>query len=93
MENKQKTCAGCFHVLSDKTRMRIIQLLKTGGEKNVGSLTKPLGVSQPTVSHHLHLLESAGYLARRKQGKEALYSFRKDYPCRGCGVFNAPIRI
>ncbi|TSC80162.1 MAG: ArsR family transcriptional regulator [Parcubacteria group bacterium Gr01-1014_29] len=92
MTNKNKTCAGCFRTLSDATRVRIIQFLKTGGEKNVNAITKPLGVSQPTVSHHLRLLTDAGFLLRRKQGKEALYSFRDDYPCNGCGVFHAPIR-
>lgn len=88
----QKTCAGCFQTLADTTRMHIIKFLKENGAKNVGSLTDMLHVSQPTVSHHLKLLSQAGFLVHERQGKEVFYSFRKDYPCRGCGVFSAPIR-
>lgn len=92
-QEKQKTCSGCFRTLADETRVRIIQFLKEeGGTKNVGAITKLLHVSQPTVSHHLKLLLQAGFLAHERQGKEVFYSFRKDYPCRSCGVFQAPIR-
>lgn len=91
-QEKHKTCSGCFRTLADETRMCIIQFLKESGAKNVGAITKLLHVSQPTVSHHLKLLSEAGFLAHERQGKEVFYSFRKDYPCRGCGVFGAPIR-
>lgn len=89
---KHKTCLGCFQTLADETRMRIITFLKEHGSKNVSSLTKLIPVSQPTISHHLRVLSEKGFLARNRQGKEIFYSFRKDYPCRGCGVFGAPIK-
>ncbi len=92
MQNTKKTCAGCFRVLADATRMGIIKHLQEGGAQNVSALTKLLRVSQPTVSHHLHRLADAGYVTRTRLGKQIRYEFRKDYPCRGCGVFSAPIR-
>jgi len=73
--------------------MCIIKFLKEKGAKNVSAITQVLRVSQPTVSHHLRILSQKGFLARNQQGKEVFYSFRKDYPCRGCGVFAIPIRI
>ena len=36
-------------------------------------LTEPLGLSQPTVSHHLKLLVEAGILTREQRGKWAYY--------------------
>ena len=89
---KQKTCVGCFQTLADETRMCIIKSLKDHGAKNVGSLTRMLRVSQPTVSHHLRVLSEKGFLAREREGKEVFYSFRKDYPCHGCGILTALIR-
>ncbi|OGZ43713.1 MAG: hypothetical protein A2719_01325 [Candidatus Ryanbacteria bacterium RIFCSPHIGHO2_01_FULL_45_22] len=91
-QQNHKTCAGCFQTLADETRMRIIKFLKEHGARNVGAITQLLRVSQPTVSHHLRVLSQKGFLARDQKGKKVFYSFRKDYPCRGCGVFNAPIR-
>ena len=90
---KQKTCVGCFQTLADETRIHIIKFLKEKGAKNVSTLTKLLHLSQPTVSHHLRVLAEKGFLERNRQGKEVFYSFRKDYPCHGCGVFSAPIKI
>jgi ArsR family transcriptional regulator, arsenate/arsenite/antimonite-responsive transcriptional repressor len=88
----KKTCVSCFRTLADETRMCIIKTLKEEGEKNVSEITQVLRLSQPTISHHLHLLTKAGFLERVQSGKNVFYSFRKDYPCHGCGVFTAPIK-
>jgi len=62
-----------LRLLADPARMRILQLLR-GGERNVSRLCEDLGLSQPTVSHHLGLLRSAGLLQTRRAGKEVHYS-------------------
>ena len=41
-------------------------------------LTGPLGLSQPTVSHHLRKLVQAGLLDREQRGTWAWYSLRRD---------------
>lgn len=86
------SCATCFTTLSDKTRVRIIKELQ-GQALNVATLTGDMGVTQPTVSHHLKLLEEHGFVVKEKKGRETFYQFNKEYPCKGCGVFSAPIRI
>jgi ArsR family transcriptional regulator len=43
------------------------------GEACVCDLTEPLGLSQPTVSHHLKVLTDAGFLSRSKRGTWAYY--------------------
>ena len=49
--------------------MRLGQRSAPDGEASVSDLTDPLGLSQPTVSHHLRILTEAGLLEREKRLK------------------------
>jgi ArsR family transcriptional regulator len=64
-----------FKALSDPARLRLISLVAAhaGQEACVCDLTEPVGLSQPTVSHHLKLLVDAGILTREQRGKWAYY--------------------
>ena len=68
--------AHVFKALSDPTRIRLLSVIAAheGGEACVCDLTAPVGLSQPTVSHHLKLLVDAGLLTREQRGKWAYYS-------------------
>ncbi len=44
----------------------------------VCELVEPLGVSQPTVSHHLKKLVDVGLLDREQRGKWAYFSLKRD---------------
>lgn len=61
--------------LADPARMRIVDILKSQPnlEACVCDMTEPLGLSQPTVSHHLKVLTSAGILHRERRGSWAWY--------------------
>lgn len=59
--------------IADPTRLRIIGLLAGGDELCVCDFVEPLGISQPTVSHHLKTLADAGIVARRKEGRWVHY--------------------
>ncbi|MFV0634163.1 ArsR/SmtB family transcription factor [Demequina sp.] len=63
-----------FKALSDPTRVLIIQILSANGWVCACDLESPLGLSQPTVSHHLKQLVSAGLVLREKRGTWAFYS-------------------
>lgn len=64
-----------FHVLSDSTRLRLLSLIATTREACAAcDLVEPLGVSQPTVSHHLKVLKEAGFVVSRKEGRWVYYS-------------------
>lgn len=65
--------ANRFRALSDPTRLRIIDLLRTREEASVGELAEALGASQQNVSKHLSTLLAGGFVARRKQGTSSLY--------------------
>ena len=61
--------------LADPTRLRLVSIVAAsdGEEACVCDLTEPVGLSQPTVSHHLKILMEAGFLSRSKRGTWAYY--------------------
>lgn len=58
-----------FHALADPSRRQIVEALDSGGERTVGELAAPLSMSLPAVSKHLGVLERAGLLQRRREGR------------------------
>lgn len=62
-----------FHALGEPTRLKIMEILSQG-EKSVGYLAETLGMSQPSVSHHLKTLRLARFARTRRQGKQIFYS-------------------
>jgi ArsR family transcriptional regulator len=67
--------AGVLKALADPARLRLLSMIAAheGGEACVCDLTEPLGLSQPTVSHHVKVLHSAGLVTRDKRGVWAYY--------------------
>ncbi|MFC9917058.1 ArsR/SmtB family transcription factor [Agromyces binzhouensis] len=67
--------AASFKALSDPTRLRLLSIVakSEGEEACVCDLIEPVGLSQPTVSHHLKILATAGFLERSKRGTWAYY--------------------
>jgi len=61
--------------LADPTRLRLVSIVAAseGEEACVCDLIEPVGLSQPTVSHHLRILMEAGFLTRSKRGTWAYY--------------------
>jgi ArsR family transcriptional regulator len=62
-----------FKALADETRLRILKLLEAR-EMCVCEVMVALDLTQPTASHHLGLLEKAGLVNARKEGKWVFYS-------------------
>lgn len=62
--------------LADPARLRLVSLLAASptGEACQCDLTGPLGLSQPTVSHHLAVLVRAGLVTREKRATWAYYA-------------------
>ena len=67
--------AAALKTIADPARLRLLSLIQTqpGGEACVCHLTEPLGLSQPTVSHHLKVLREAGLVERERRGSWAYY--------------------
>jgi len=72
-EQSVKRQSRIFKALSDPTRLKIIKLLSVR-DMCVCEIMAALDMTQPTASHHLNILESAGLLSDRRQGKWVFYS-------------------
>ena len=67
--------AGALGVLADPGRLRVLSILASSplGQTCVCDLTEALGLSQPTVSHHLKVLQEAGLVSREQRGRWAYF--------------------
>ena len=67
--------AATFKALADAGRLRLLSFIaaQPGAEACVCHLTETVGLSQPTVSHHLKVLNDAGLLERDKRGAWVYY--------------------
>lgn len=79
-DDEAEATAGLFRALGDPARVRIVNALATsdGEPVCVCHLTEPLGLSQPTVSHHMKRLLDAGLVEREQRGKWAHFSLKAD---------------
>ena len=77
-DDEARATAAVFRSLGDPHRVKIVNLLATSGEAVcVCNLTAPLGLSQPTVSHHMKKLLDVGLVEREQRGKWAYYSLKR----------------
>jgi ArsR family transcriptional regulator, arsenate/arsenite/antimonite-responsive transcriptional repressor len=67
--------ARALRVLADPTRLRILSLIQSQPEHEacICHLTEPLGLTQPTVSHHMKVLLEAGLVERDQRGSWAYF--------------------
>ena len=78
-DDEAKATAELFKALGDPARVRVVNVLATSREPVcVCNLIEPLGLSQPTVSHHLKKLLDAGLVEREQRGKWAYFSLKRD---------------
>lgn len=68
--------ARTFKALGDPTRVKLLSLIAAAeaGEACVCDLTDPVGLSQPTVSHHMKQLVDVGLVTREQRGRWAYFS-------------------
>src|SRR5215472_1558303 len=74
-QEEAQRLATALRVIADPARLRLLSLIQAQpeGEACVCHLTEPLGLSQPTVSHHLRVLRDAGLVERERRGSWAYY--------------------
>lgn len=76
LESEQaERIARVFKALGDPTRVKLLSLIggSETGEMCICDLTDPVGLSQPTVSHHMKQLVEAGLATREQRGKWAYF--------------------
>jgi ArsR family transcriptional regulator, cadmium/lead-responsive transcriptional repressor len=67
-----------WSAIGDPSRRRVLDLLVTNGEVSASWLADRVPFSRQAVSKHLCVLEEAGLVSRRKQGREVLYQVAAD---------------
>lgn len=70
------TSDAILDALADRTRRRVFESLRAG-PKTVRELADLQPVSRPAVSQHLRVLETAGLVSVKAQGKRRIYSIRR----------------
>lgn len=84
-EAQLQAVAELFAVLSEPTRLRILQMLQDG-PASVGEIVQTLNVKQANASKQLGILHQAGVLGREKVGNSAHYSIRMPLVFDLCGL-------
>lgn len=69
--------ADVFQILADPTRRRLVETLR-GGEHSVGELVDTVDIGQPGVSRQLAILQDAGFVVVRPDGRRRLYALRPE---------------
>ena len=86
-ETEAEATAELFKALGDPARVRIVNLIASAGEPVCAcEFNGTLGLSQPTVSHHLKRLTDAGLLEREQRGKWAYFSINSEAAARLAGL-------
>ncbi|TQL67246.1 ArsR family transcriptional regulator [Nocardioides albertanoniae] len=75
-DNQAEALARMFKALGDPNRVKLLSIIAAGEDQEacICDLTEPIGLSQPTVSHHMKLLVEAGLVTREQRGRWAYFS-------------------
>jgi ArsR family transcriptional regulator, arsenate/arsenite/antimonite-responsive transcriptional repressor len=77
-EEQAEATAELFKALADPARVQIVNLIAAASAPVCAcEFNEPLGLAQPTVSHHLKKLTEAGLVEREQRGKWAYFSLRR----------------
>lgn len=82
-----------FRVLGEPSRLQLLSLIASQptGSACVCELIEPLGLSQPTVSHHLKVLYEAGFLTRERRGTWIYYQVVPETLQSLCSSLTLPV--
>jgi ArsR family transcriptional regulator len=80
--------AAILRALSDPVRLQILALLGRRGQLTITKLIPLLGLTQPTISHHLAILREAELIVETKVGREILRELNVDAMARVSSLIN-----
>src|SRR5439155_14904490 len=90
-DEESAATAAVFRALADPARVKIVNLLATSDSPVCACEFEPaLGLSQPTVSHHLKKLTEVGLLEREQRGKWAYFSLDGEATARLATLVDLP---
>lgn len=79
---EEQLCPDCFKVVGDRSRYNLVCMLGSTEEGlTVGQMTERIGLTQPTVTHHLNVLRSVDAVESESRGRERIYKLNRDAHC------------
>ncbi len=88
-----ESLASMLKALAEPARLRIISMLTRTGEVCVCDLTEPLGLSQPTVSHHLKVLRDAGLITSERRGRWVYHKVNRERLAQLSQAIDLPVMV
>ena len=80
-------CSECFAGLSCGARVEIVNLLQGKKKLTVTEIARHFKITQPTITHHLQYLKTAGVLSSKKEGRKVYYFINPKCGWNNCKVF------
>lgn len=74
-----ESLARVLKAVAEPARLQLLALIRSAGECCACDLNEPVGLSQPTVSHHLKVLTDAGLITREQRGQWAWFRASEDH--------------
>jgi ArsR family transcriptional regulator, arsenate/arsenite/antimonite-responsive transcriptional repressor len=75
-DDAAEALARMFKALADPNRVKLLSMIAAAEDQEacICDLTEPVGLAQPTISHHMKVLVDAGLVAREQRGRWAYFS-------------------
>jgi DNA-binding transcriptional ArsR family regulator len=67
-----------FAALGDPTRLALLRQLSAGGPASISTLAEKQAITRQGVTKHLHVLEAAGVIDGRREGREQVWALNPD---------------
>jgi predicted transcriptional regulator len=79
---EEELCPECFKVVGERSRYKLVCILgRTKRGMSVTELTAQLNLRQPTVTHHLQVLQSVQAVEKESRGRERIYKLNRTAHC------------
>lgn len=80
--SEEELCPDCFKVVGERSRYSLVCMLgKIKKGMTVNELTERMKLQQPTVTHHLHVLQSVGAVEGTPDGRRRIYTLNRNAHC------------
>lgn len=82
VSGEEELCPDCFKVVGERSRYSLVCMLgKAKDGMTVGDLTAKMNLQQPTVTHHLQVLQSVDAVESESQGRKRIYKLNRKAHC------------
>ncbi len=82
VSSEKELCPDCFKVVGERSRYNLVcELGKVKDGMTVGELTDTMNLKQPTITHHLQVLESVNAVESKTMGRKRVYKLNRNAHC------------